>query len=86
MTCSHPVENYLDLCLTMGFVLLSLFWPWGVPHLSGQAGKRSVILLDAQISMPLPLLCLSLLLDATRSLSQGYWSGKGENGVSFVVI
>lgn len=86
MTCSHPVENYLDLCLTMGFVLLSLFCPWGVPHLSGQAGKRSVILLDSQISMPLPLLCLSLLLDATRSLSQGYWSGKGENGVSFVVI
>lgn len=86
MTCSHPVESYLDLCLTMSFVLLSVFCLWGVPHLSGQAGKRSVVVLDSQISMPLPLFCLCLLLDATRSLSQGYWSGNGENGISFVGI
>lgn len=56
MTCSHPVESYLDLCLTMSFVLLSVFCLWGVPHLSGQAGKRSVVVLDS--GKPHPLLLL----------------------------
>lgn len=80
VTCSPPVQNCVshhELCASAFILSLgccSSEWP------------SRKILLDSQISMPLPLLCPSLLLDVARSLSQGYWSGKGENGISFVGI